>query len=60
MLVTKALSILEDYPERGVVVTHPAEHREAIETFKLYGCIEKRTLVQMRLALSKGAEEQWR
>ncbi len=51
MLVTTALSILEDCPERGVVVTHPAEHEEAIEALKLYGFIEKRTLVQMRLAL---------
>jgi len=57
MLVTKALSILGDYPERGVVVTHPAEHREAIEVLKGYGFTEKRTLAQMRLALSKGAEE---
>ena len=53
MLVTKALSILGDYPERAVVVTHPAEHREAIEVLKRYGFTEKRTLAQMRLALSK-------
>ncbi len=51
MLVTTALSILEDYPERGVAVSHPAEHREAIEALKLRGFVEKRTLVQMRLAL---------
>jgi len=51
MLVTKALSILGDYPERAVVVTHPAEHREAIEVLKSYGFTEKRTLAQMRLAL---------
>jgi hypothetical protein len=51
MLVTKALSILGNYPEQGVSVTHPAEHREAIEALKLYGFIEKRTLAQMRLAL---------
>ena len=51
MLVTKALSILESYPERGVSVTHPAEHQEAIEALKLCGFVEKRTLAQMRLAL---------
>lgn len=51
MLITKALSILEDYPERAIVVAHPAEHREAIETLKRYGFVEKRTLIQMRLAL---------
>ena len=51
MLVTKALNILKDYPERAVVVTHPAEHREAIEALKLYGFVEKRTLAQMRRAL---------
>jgi ribosomal protein S18 acetylase RimI-like enzyme len=52
MLVTKALSILGNYPERGVAVTHPTEHREAIEALKLHGFIEKRTLAQMRLALT--------
>ena len=51
MLVTKALSILADYPERAVVATHPAEHQEAIEVLKRYGFIEKRTQAQMRLAL---------
>jgi ribosomal protein S18 acetylase RimI-like enzyme len=51
MLVTKALSILGNYPEQGVSVTHPAEHREAIEALKLHGFIEKRTLAHMRLAL---------
>jgi len=51
MLVTKALSVLGSYPKRGVAVTHPAEHREAIEALKLRGFIEKRTLAQMRLAL---------
>ncbi|MGA9348522.1 MAG: GNAT family N-acetyltransferase [Anaerolineae bacterium] len=51
MLVTKALRILGNCPERGVSVTHPAEHREAIEALKLYGFVEKRTLAHMRLAL---------
>jgi hypothetical protein len=51
MLVAKALSILEGYPKRGVAVSHPAEHQEAIEALKLHGFIEKRTLAQMRLAL---------
>jgi len=51
MLVTKALNILEDYPQRGVAVSHPAEHQEAVEALKLGGFIEKRTLAQMRLAL---------
>ena len=51
MLITKALSILGSYPQRGVTVTHPAEHEEAIKAFKLHGFIEKRTLAQMRLAL---------
>jgi hypothetical protein len=51
MLVTEALNILKDYPERAVVVTHPAEHREAIEALKLYGFVEKKTLAQMRRAL---------
>jgi ribosomal protein S18 acetylase RimI-like enzyme len=51
MLVTKALGILGSYPERGVAVSHPAEHQEAIEALKLHGFIEKRTLAQMRLAL---------
>jgi ribosomal protein S18 acetylase RimI-like enzyme len=54
MLITKALNILGGYPERGVAVTHPAEHREAIKTLKLYGFIEKRTLAQMQLALKRG------
>ncbi|MBM4464471.1 MAG: GNAT family N-acetyltransferase [Chloroflexi bacterium] len=57
MLVTKALNILGSYPERGVAVSHPAEHQEAIEVLKRYGFIEKRTQVQMRRALSKGAGE---
>jgi len=52
MLVTKALSILENYPGRGVAVTHPTEHREAIEVLKLHGFVEKRTLAQMRLSLT--------
>jgi len=51
MLIAKALSILGSYPQRGAGVSHPAEHREAIEALKLRGFIEKRTLVQMRLAL---------
>jgi ribosomal protein S18 acetylase RimI-like enzyme len=51
MLVTKALSILGNCPERGVSVAHPVEHREAIEALKLYGFVEKRTLAHMRLAL---------
>jgi ribosomal protein S18 acetylase RimI-like enzyme len=51
MLVAKALSILQDYPERDVVITHPANHQEAIEALKLHGFIQKRTLAQMRLAL---------
>ena len=51
MLVTKALSTLGSYPQRGVAVTHPADHKEAIEALKLRGFIEKRTLAQMRLAL---------
>ena len=51
MLITKALSILGGYPKRGVAVSHPAKHQEAIEALKLRGFIEKRTLAQMRLAL---------
>ena len=51
-LIARALNILKDYPKRGVVVTHPAEHREAIEALKSYGFTEKRTLAQMRLALT--------
>jgi ribosomal protein S18 acetylase RimI-like enzyme len=53
MLVAKALSILGDYPQRGVVVTHPADHQEAIEALRLRSFIEKRTLAQMRLALKR-------
>jgi ribosomal protein S18 acetylase RimI-like enzyme len=51
MLVTKALGILDSYPNRGVAISHPAEHQEAIEALKSHGFIEKRTLAQMRLAL---------
>jgi len=51
MLITKAISILGSYPKRGVAVSHPAKHQEAIEALKLRGFIEKRTLAQMRLAL---------
>ena len=51
MLVTKALSILGGYPARGVAISHPAEHHEAIEVLKQYGFTEKRTPAQMRLAL---------
>lgn len=51
MLIAKALCILGSYPQRGAGVSHPAEHREAIEALKLRGFIEKRTLAQMRLAL---------
>ena len=51
MLITKALSILWGYPERGVTVSHPIEYQEAIEALKLRGFVEKRTLAQMRLAL---------
>jgi ribosomal protein S18 acetylase RimI-like enzyme len=51
MLINKALGILGGYPKRGVAVSHPAEHQEAIEALKLRGFIEKRTLAQMRLAL---------
>jgi ribosomal-protein-alanine N-acetyltransferase len=50
-LITKALSILGSYPDRGVSVSHPAEHQEAIKALKLRGFVEKRTLAQMRLAL---------
>ena len=53
MLITKALNILGGYPKRDVTVSHPAEHQEAIEALKLRGFIEKRTLVQMRLALNE-------
>lgn len=53
ILVTKALSILGNYPQRAVAVTHPAEHGEAIEVLKLHGFVEKRTLAQMRLALNE-------
>jgi ribosomal protein S18 acetylase RimI-like enzyme len=53
MLVAKALSILAGYPKRGVAVSHPAEHQEAIEILKLHGFIEKRTLAQMRLDLRR-------
>lgn len=51
MLVTKALSILAEYPRRSATVKHPAEHREAIQTLKKYGFQEERTLVRMRLEL---------
>ena len=51
MLVTKALSILGCCPERGVAVSHPAEHQEALKALKSYGFTEKRTLAQMRLVL---------
>jgi ribosomal protein S18 acetylase RimI-like enzyme len=51
MLVMEALDILGRYPARGVAVSHPAEHQEAIEALKLHGFVEKRTLSQMRLAL---------
>ena len=51
ILITRALSILGDYPKRGVTVSHPAEHQEAIEALKLHGFVEKRTLANMRLAL---------
>ncbi|MFQ5812071.1 MAG: GNAT family N-acetyltransferase, partial [Anaerolineae bacterium] len=39
MLVTKALSILGSYPKRGVAVSHPADHKEAIEALKLRGFV---------------------
>lgn len=51
MLITEALNILGSYPSRGVAVSHPAEHQEAIEALNLRGFVEKRTLAQMRLAL---------
>jgi ribosomal protein S18 acetylase RimI-like enzyme len=51
VLIAKALSLLEHYPQRGVTITHPAEHEEAIEALGLAGFVEKRTLAQMRLAL---------
>jgi hypothetical protein len=51
MLITKSLGILGSYPKRGIAVSHPAEHQEAIEALKLRGFIEKGTLAQMRLAL---------
>ena len=54
VLITKALNLLEGYPERGVTVTHPTEHQEAIEALKLRGFVEKGTLAQMRLALGGG------
>ena len=53
VLITKALSLLEGYPERGVTVTHPAAHSEAIEALKLRGFVEQKTLAQMRLALRR-------
>ncbi len=52
MLIAEALGILGSYPERGVVVNHPAEHREAIEALQRRGFTEERTLAQMRLALT--------
>jgi ribosomal protein S18 acetylase RimI-like enzyme len=53
MLIAEALRILGNYPERGVVVSHPGEHQEAIEALKRHGFTEERTLAQMRLALRK-------
>lgn len=51
MLVTKALSILAKYPQRSVVIKHPASHQEAIQVLREYGFEEERTLVRMRLEL---------
>jgi len=51
MLVSKALSILSKYPQRGVSVKHPADHREAIQILRKRGFKEERTLVKMELEL---------
>lgn len=51
MLVSKALSILSKYPQRGVSVKHPADHREAIQILRRRGFKEERTLVKMKLEL---------
>ena len=51
MLVAKALAILAGYPRRAVLVSHPAEHGEAIEALKRHGFVEEGTLVYMWLEL---------
>ncbi len=50
-LVTRALTLLTDYPRQSVRVQIATSHQEAIETLKRYGFVEEKTLVQMRLNL---------
>ncbi len=51
MLVTRALTLLGNYPGQGVAVKMSASHHEAIEALKRYGLVEQQTLIQMRLNL---------
>lgn len=53
MLVTTGLVILSSYPRRVVSVTQTTDHPQAIEVLKRYGFVERRTLTQMRLDLTR-------
>jgi len=57
-LVTRALSLLGRYPQRGVETEVPADHEEAIQTLQRYGFVEAKTLDWLGLELTrKGRRE---
>jgi ribosomal protein S18 acetylase RimI-like enzyme len=52
-LVTRALSALGPYPQRGVEAEVPADHEEAIQALKRYGFVEGKTLDWLGLELTR-------
>jgi ribosomal protein S18 acetylase RimI-like enzyme len=50
-LISRALAYLNPWPGNGVVVKHPTDHGEAIETFKAFGFQERQTLLWLKLEL---------
>jgi ribosomal protein S18 acetylase RimI-like enzyme len=50
-LIGRALNYLYQWRNTGVVVKHPAEHQEAVSTYKSFGFEEEQTLLWMKQEL---------
>jgi ribosomal protein S18 acetylase RimI-like enzyme len=50
-LISRAFLYLSPWSKNGVLVRHPADHTEAIETFKEFGFQESQTLIWMKRTL---------
>ena len=48
-LISRALQYLYPWRKSSVIVKHPIDHSEAIDTFKSFGFVESQTLVWMKL-----------